>query len=258
VTSAGNPSAMSDANDQIFSALIGLVLLLGSWLILTTINPQLIVINPQLKPSGLVASKSPGVYLRKNAASLITSADCQLFTKSAAELGSFNDQAKYVKFQNDDRQFGAVLHKDKDYDGRCRVCLTDGCDISYVNGVSSVTVFSQANSGEGSGVTFYERDNFDERGWHAGPFSTAWPYKNWDSFPLPKGYGRSIKIENEGKYLVALYQSTGMGDKCEVFTRSDSGLASNPIGICNGPGLFNISNQGCFYSATILPIGVKF
>jgi hypothetical protein len=39
---AGNPSTQSDARDQIWQALLGLVLLLGSYVILFTINPDLV------------------------------------------------------------------------------------------------------------------------------------------------------------------------------------------------------------------------
>ena len=42
MTSTGNASAMADAKDMIFSALLGLALALLSWLILYTINPDLI------------------------------------------------------------------------------------------------------------------------------------------------------------------------------------------------------------------------
>jgi hypothetical protein len=45
LTSAGNPTAMSDAKDQISSALLGLILLFCSWLILNTINPELILLG---------------------------------------------------------------------------------------------------------------------------------------------------------------------------------------------------------------------
>ena len=41
LTSAGNENAMKEAKDKIQSAILGLVLLLSSWLILNTINPQL-------------------------------------------------------------------------------------------------------------------------------------------------------------------------------------------------------------------------
>ena len=43
--SAGNPGNLSDARDQIKASLLGLGLLLGSWLLLTTINPQLVVLQ---------------------------------------------------------------------------------------------------------------------------------------------------------------------------------------------------------------------
>jgi len=41
LTSVGDPTKMKDAKDRIISAFFGLTLLLGSWLILNQINPQL-------------------------------------------------------------------------------------------------------------------------------------------------------------------------------------------------------------------------
>jgi len=46
LTSAGNPSAIGDAKDQIKSALLGLLIILMSWLILQVINPDLTVLGP--------------------------------------------------------------------------------------------------------------------------------------------------------------------------------------------------------------------
>jgi len=49
LTSAGNPTSISDAKDKIKSALLGLMLILISWLILQVINPDLTTLNlPQL------------------------------------------------------------------------------------------------------------------------------------------------------------------------------------------------------------------
>jgi len=42
VTSAGNPQKASGAKDKIISALLGLLLLLGSWVLLNLINPDLL------------------------------------------------------------------------------------------------------------------------------------------------------------------------------------------------------------------------
>jgi hypothetical protein len=41
VTAAGNPSGQSEAKEWIYSALLGLALLFGAYLILNTINPNL-------------------------------------------------------------------------------------------------------------------------------------------------------------------------------------------------------------------------
>lgn len=52
MTSTGNPAAMKAATDRIKSAFLGLVLLLGSWLLLNTINPQLTQLRkPEVGPS---------------------------------------------------------------------------------------------------------------------------------------------------------------------------------------------------------------
>ncbi len=45
LTSAGQPTKFKEAKDQIFSAFLGLIILLSSYLILTTINPQLAIFD---------------------------------------------------------------------------------------------------------------------------------------------------------------------------------------------------------------------
>ncbi len=46
LSSAGNPTAISDAKDRIKSALLGLLIILTSWLILQVINPDLTTLLP--------------------------------------------------------------------------------------------------------------------------------------------------------------------------------------------------------------------
>lgn len=50
LTSVGNSTKMTEAKDKIQSAIIGLALLLGSWLILYTINPELTTFKPLVMP----------------------------------------------------------------------------------------------------------------------------------------------------------------------------------------------------------------
>ena len=46
LTSAGSPSKIADATDRIYSALLGLIIILSSYLVLKVINPELIALNP--------------------------------------------------------------------------------------------------------------------------------------------------------------------------------------------------------------------
>ena len=61
LTSAGAPTAMSDARDQITSGLLGAIIILASFLILNTINPQLVV--PKKPP---ITAAITGVRLYSN------------------------------------------------------------------------------------------------------------------------------------------------------------------------------------------------
>lgn len=45
LTSAGNPAKIKDAKNQIFAGILGLIIITFSYLILTTINPQLIILQ---------------------------------------------------------------------------------------------------------------------------------------------------------------------------------------------------------------------
>ena len=54
---AGNPSTQSDARDQILQAILGLILLFGAYLILYTINPNLV--NLKLKTLDSVSVTAP-------------------------------------------------------------------------------------------------------------------------------------------------------------------------------------------------------
>jgi len=62
LTSAGQPGILKDAKDQIFAAFAGLLILFSSWLLLTTINPQLINLTIK-KPPAVLPALSAGVYL---------------------------------------------------------------------------------------------------------------------------------------------------------------------------------------------------
>lgn len=61
MASAGNPSAAGDAKEWIEAALLGLLLLAGSYFILKVVNPQLVDLNLPPIASATVTSASVGV-----------------------------------------------------------------------------------------------------------------------------------------------------------------------------------------------------
>lgn len=66
LTSAGIPEKLKDARQQISSALLGILILLCSWLILNTINPQLTVLPEPGELPLLIPRLKPGVLLCKD------------------------------------------------------------------------------------------------------------------------------------------------------------------------------------------------
>lgn len=73
LTSVGEPAKMTEAKNSIYSALFGLVLLLASWLILETINPQLtrfradlqlVKVEPPLSPALATGTGPPCSFAR--------------------------------------------------------------------------------------------------------------------------------------------------------------------------------------------------
>jgi len=69
VTSAGRPEAMKDAKDQILAAILGILILLSSWLILSQINPELVMLRlGRLKP--IIPPQFSGILLCKKQVSV--------------------------------------------------------------------------------------------------------------------------------------------------------------------------------------------
>jgi len=60
MTSAGNPATMANAKDIVYSAIIGLALALLSWIIVSTINPELLFTTEPGMPSANLPSTSIG------------------------------------------------------------------------------------------------------------------------------------------------------------------------------------------------------
>ncbi|MDZ4247205.1 MAG: hypothetical protein U1D67_08815 [Dehalococcoidia bacterium] len=232
--------------------MIGLLIILSSWLLLNTINPQLLKIEPVLKEGGVIAVPVLGVSLCTDA----EGKDCQLFNRESYDIGNLKGKVVQIKFDNSqDQKQVAVLHELPSYKGRCAICLNDGCNdgyntISSIGGVSSINVFNLADSSPGEGVSLYEKKEYNA---YCQPGECdRWPgadgYQLYEDSNLDKK-GLSIKIEERGKYLAAVFEGINYEGECEVFTQNYPNLSDYPIGIC-GAG----SNMACFRSIVVKPI----
>jgi len=159
LTSVGSPSAIADAKDQIFSAFLGLIILLFSYLILNTLNPQLITLiverkstcNCELPPEQWPEEckefcrelknpfKNEGVYLakiEKEPEEMEIAKDyIWIDGRSYANLDvfGFEDKVKKIKFVNPNideagYRYGAILYEHPDFNnnkgGPCRIFLS--------------------------------------------------------------------------------------------------------------------------------------
>ena len=100
LTSAGNPSVMSDSKDQIFSAFIGLIIVLSSYIILTTINPELKIIN--IEP-----------LAGREGVRVIFSDDTEAVYSTSVD--DFKKEVKEIQFDKDDLR--VYLYPEKNWKG---------------------------------------------------------------------------------------------------------------------------------------------
>ncbi len=160
LTSAGNPASMSDAKDQIFAGILGLVILLASWLFLNTLNPQLVVLkNPEIAdlptPSPLPSLHQGDVCIYDKQYDASDKQTLACYTRDQKDnAGSSNTTGiSIIKSIEIKRSEDAVaVFEGPDYSGR-RVCFKKGTIVddcgpndltkcSFGAGVSDLVAFN--------------------------------------------------------------------------------------------------------------------
>jgi len=141
LTSAGNPAAMADAKDQVFAGILGLVILLSSYLILNTVNPQLVILKaPDITP--LTTTSLPS----------LKEGDVCLFDKKCNEsdkkvLVCFPSGGGYpqkpaekdIKSVEIKKAEDAVAFFEVPYYGGRRICFKDSvCDLTQYSFVGNI------------------------------------------------------------------------------------------------------------------------
>jgi hypothetical protein len=252
ITSAGNPAATSDARGQMLAGVLGMIILLSSYIILTTINPQLVVIEVK-EVAAVGVRPTPGVWVCKKAIDGFRDfadrsseeqgeikqeiADSCYHVTTVEQLpGEFDDKAHYIYLievgEEKTVKYGVILQEDENFQGRCRVMIEDGPVPSYLDGrASAVIPFIVNDSPEGAGITLYRNTDFNA-GFEGNPgedISTE--ALGIGSYPdlgfRPCG---SIEVDKSGQYIAIVYQAGNYQNNCEVFDASDHNLEDDYTG----------------------------
>ncbi len=117
--STGNPAQITATQESIKSAVIGLVLLLGSWLILYTINPELTTFKPLIMPE-------PESLL----------GNCEFYYEIDPETG----EKKEPPIQRENPQLYCQDNFGDDYECKDNICVINLTDLFKVKDCSSVVV----------------------------------------------------------------------------------------------------------------------
>lgn len=194
LTSAGSVAVMADSKKQILGGFLGIVILLSSYLILRTINPEIVSTKIEKEPTcdcekicsfdysrkevvscqgekckeycetSLDPFSAPGVYLigegeiEKERVYLTESRAnlTSLTNEVTKENINLNDKVKAIRFatENEGKKYCAILHEYENYEGPCRVFCEDTEGIYSVPGTDSMT----GNLEKASSITIFQLD----------------------------------------------------------------------------------------------------
>mgnify|MGYP000859099019 CR=1 FL=1 len=160
-----------DAKDRVYGAISGIVILSLTYLIITTINPQLSVLNIGKLPKEDIVfeeKKSPGVYFFTNNN---CSTSGKSYVSSQKDLGDYLrnkvNSAKIVHDPDSNTYYISVLYDTIDFQGKCfYVNPNTSCQSlkSFSNLAASASIYKYDFKPSGDGVYFYRRSAFNGSG----------------------------------------------------------------------------------------------
>lgn len=240
MTSEGEPLKMQKSKERITASLIGLVIVLGSFLLLNSIDPQLVELE-EVKIEEVDDIDSPGIYLSLSGDFHQGDEDgirenVRKITSSERALGNLEGNIQAIRIVNptegrgDDKEliyrYVVTLHSRTNFEGRCRYYLNNQesareIDISDIGGdVSSISVLRAQRYGEDpyGGVTVYDKPEF-----HQGASTQRLSVSATESFSSLNTPPWSVDIEGSYGLILASGSDWGnMGDGCAVFASSRS------------------------------------
>ncbi len=229
MTSAGKPLKIKESKEQLSSALMGLLIILFSFVFLSAIDPTLLELK-ELEVIEVEETHPPGVYLSLSGEfpdeveEEGEAEDVYRISSSVRNLEELRGRVESIRIANQTGQegeligyyYGVILHEEPAFRGSCEIFVNEGVepeDFSVSGSVSSVTVIRiDENPPEEGGVTAYERPDFRE----------DHPYQRLGRVTTslnPLGIDGVWSIDIEGNYGVLLSSGSSwesMEDGCGV------------------------------------------
>ena len=172
ILSSANAEKRKDAADRVSGAISGLLILTLTYLIITTINPQLKVFGytplPENPPPPPI-TRAPGIYFYKTPASSCTGDGQMNTTGNVFDLGSDlrNKLGALQLVQDTGTTYFSILYNNPGLWGKCQyIKSTSGCLSGTFGWVTSASVHqyddsSSGGSGNDVGVYFYHKPCFN-------------------------------------------------------------------------------------------------
>ena len=161
---------LSRAKDRLSGAVSGLLILMLTYLIITTINPQLFIFRTNPLPNVKITALNngnPGVYLNK----LNNCSDSGVLplVSGKPDLGAdLKGEINSVKIQRDASSgatYLAVLYDTTNYTGKCLYINPNQTSCQQVQPfAASASVFQYDNNPNGDGVYFFRKSSFNAQG----------------------------------------------------------------------------------------------
>jgi len=152
------------AKDRASGAISGLLVLLFTYLIITTINPQLSIFNLNKLPAASSQPQQsplpPGVYFYQKEG---CSGEASLYTKSVPDFRDLKNKIKSVKIQQNETYYISILYEKPDFWGKCQYIDPNGGCKKIKLFPSSASIHQSDPSPNGNGVYFFRKPCFNNK-----------------------------------------------------------------------------------------------
>ncbi len=247
MTSAGDPLKIRNSKEQFSAALMGLLIVLSSFVFLSAIDPKLLKLE-ELEVIEIEETHPSGIYfsLEETFPEEIKEEDEDNIYRTTSPIRNLEElrgRIRSVRIVNQTGQegeligyyYGVILHEDPAFRGKCEFFMNEGSeplDFSVSGNVSSISVVRiDENPPEEGGVTAYERPDFRD----------DYPSQSLGRFTKdfrPLNISEVWSLDIEGNYGVVLASGNSWGsmqDGCGILldAKPISDLKGHHMNKCN-------------------------